>query len=85
MPSEGGAKKKKKRDQGHNLRDLMSAFAICNNVTPVVDDPDIDKALDIKEPEERMTQQPKNKRRVGFEAIDFDRKSHIPASIPVKS
>lgn len=49
------SKKKKKRDQGHNLRDLMTAFAICNNVTPVVDDPDIDKVLDVKEPEERFT------------------------------
>lgn len=43
-------KKKKKRDNGHNLRDLMTAFAVCNNVTPVLDDPDIDKALEVKDP-----------------------------------
>ena len=28
-------------DEGNNVRDLVSAFAICNNVTPVIDDPDI--------------------------------------------
>jgi hypothetical protein len=38
---EGVIKKKKKRDEGNNVRDLISAFAICNNVTPVIDDPDI--------------------------------------------
>ena len=29
----------------------MTAFAICNNVTPVLDDPDVDKALEVKDPE----------------------------------
>lgn len=67
----------------------MTAFAICNNVTPVVDDPDIDKALDVKEPEERMTQQPKMKR-VGFEAAspsspNDPRKSHLPDRIPKRT
>jgi hypothetical protein len=39
----------------------MAAFAICNNVTPVVDDPDIDKALEVKEPDadKRYTEAPK--------------------------
>ena len=40
----------------------MTAFAICNNVTPVVDDPDIDKALEVKDDAKRMTEQPKVKR-----------------------
>lgn len=84
-----GAKKKSKRDQGHNLRDLMTAFAICNNVTPVLDDPDIDKALDVKEPEERMTEQPKTKLR-GFgggspNSLDMERKSHLPDRIPKRT
>lgn len=39
--------KKKKRDQGNNLRDLITSFAICNNVTPVAEDPDLQKALDV--------------------------------------
>jgi len=26
---------------------LITAFAICNNVTPVPDDPDLDFALDV--------------------------------------
>lgn len=32
---DGRPKKKKKKDQGNNVRDLMTAFALCNNVTPV--------------------------------------------------
>jgi hypothetical protein len=44
-------KKKKKRDEGNNVRDLISAFAICNNVTPVADDPDIKKTLEVNSPE----------------------------------
>ena len=40
-------KKKKKRDQGNNVRDLVTAFAICNNVTPVAEDPEISKALEV--------------------------------------
>ena len=35
------SKKRKRRDEANNLRDLLTAFAICNNVTPVVEDPDI--------------------------------------------
>jgi len=27
----------------------MCAFALCNNVTPVVDDPDLAKLLDVEE------------------------------------
>ena len=45
-------KKKKKRDQGSNLRDLVTAFAICNNVTPVADDPEISRALEVFEGDE---------------------------------
>ena len=42
----------------------MTAFAICNNVTPVVDDPDIDKALEVKdEGDKRYTEAPKAKKR----------------------
>ena len=61
MGGEVKPKKKKKRDNGHNLRDLMTAFAICNNVTPVLDDPEIDKVLEVKDPEaqKRYTEQPK--------------------------
>jgi hypothetical protein len=33
------------------VRDLISAFAVCNNVTPVADDPDIQKALEVNSPE----------------------------------
>ena len=45
---EGGRpKKKKKRDQGNNVRDLITALAICNNVTPVPDDPDLKNVLDV--------------------------------------
>lgn len=40
-------KKKKKRDQGNNVRDLITAFALCNNVTPVVEDLDIGHALEV--------------------------------------
>lgn len=40
-------KKSKKRNQGNNVRDLITAVAICNNVTPVLDDPDIEHALDV--------------------------------------
>lgn len=40
-------KKKKKRDQGNNVRDLVTAFAICNNVTPVAEDPEISKVLEV--------------------------------------
>ena len=46
-PEEGAKKKKKKRDQGNNVRDLITAFAICNNVTPVFSDPNIDRALEV--------------------------------------
>jgi phospholipid-translocating ATPase len=57
---EGGRpKKKKKRDQGNNVRDLITALAICNNVTPVPDDPDLKNALDVaKEIKGRGTIQP---------------------------
>ena len=45
---EGGRpKKKKKRDQGNNVRDLITALAICNNVTPVPDDPDLKNVLEV--------------------------------------
>ena len=30
------------------MRDLITSFAICNNVTPVVDDPELAKALDVQ-------------------------------------
>lgn len=40
-------KKKKKRDQANNVRDLITAFALCNNVTPVVEDLDIGHALEV--------------------------------------
>lgn len=40
-------RKRKKRDQGNNVRDLLTAFAICNNVTPVPDDPDLANALEV--------------------------------------
>ena len=40
-------KKKKKRDQGNNVRDLITAFALCNNVTPVAEDLDIGHALEV--------------------------------------
>ena len=57
---EGGRpKKKKKRDQGHNVRDLITALAICNNVTPVPDDPDLKNVLDVaKQMKGRGTIQP---------------------------
>lgn len=42
-------RKKRKRDQGNNVRDLVTAFAICNNVTPVPDDPDLEKVLEVFE------------------------------------
>mmetsp|Transcript_9424 Transcript_9424/g.14426 ORF Transcript_9424/g.14426 Transcript_9424/m.14426 type:complete len:146 (-) Transcript_9424:1751-2188(-) len=45
-------KRKKKRDQGNNVRDLITAFAICNNVTPVDDDPNLARALDVQGPED---------------------------------
>jgi len=53
-------KKKKKRDHGNNVRDLITAFALCNNVTPVAEDPDIAQALEVKSPEQqaRKTEQP---------------------------
>jgi hypothetical protein len=60
---EGGRpKKKKKRDQGHNVRDLITALAICNNVTPVPDDPDLKNVLEVaKDIKGRGTiQQPPN-------------------------
>ena len=41
------SRKRKRRDESNNLRDLMTAFAICNNVTPVVEDPDIEHVLEI--------------------------------------
>lgn len=45
---EGGRpKKKKKRDQGNNVRDLITALAICNNVTPVPDDPELKNVLEV--------------------------------------
>jgi len=47
---DGRPKKKKKRDQGNNVRDLITAFAICNNVTPVPEDPNIGTTLDIQNP-----------------------------------
>lgn len=39
----------------------MTAFAICNNVTPVVDDPEVDRALEVKDPEneQAITEQPR--------------------------
>lgn len=33
------------RDKGNNVRDLITAFTICNNVTPLFKDPAADKAL----------------------------------------
>ena len=33
------------RDRGNNVRDLITAFTICNNVTPLFKDPSVDKAL----------------------------------------
>ena len=41
------ARSKKKRDMSNNLRDLFTAFAVCNNVTPVLEDPDVDKQLEV--------------------------------------
>ena len=40
-------KKRGKRDQGNNVRDLTAAFAICNNVTPVADDPGLARVLEV--------------------------------------
>lgn len=37
------SRSRKKRDMSNNLRDLFTAFSVCNNVTPVIEDPDIDK------------------------------------------
>jgi phospholipid-translocating ATPase len=51
---EARPKKKKKRDQGNNVRDLITAIAICNNVTPVPDDPEIANALDIQDAGNQM-------------------------------
>lgn len=56
---DGRPKKRKKRDQGNNVRDLITAFAICNNVTPVADDPDLANALEVaKDVKGRGTVQP---------------------------
>jgi hypothetical protein len=33
------------RDKGNNVRDLITAFTICNNITPLFKDPTLDKAL----------------------------------------
>jgi phospholipid-translocating ATPase len=41
-------RRKKNRDQGNNIRDLVTAFALCNNVTPVPDEPDLMSKLDKK-------------------------------------
>ena len=42
-------KRKRNKDQGGNIRDLMTAFAICNNVTPVPDDPELMASLDKRQ------------------------------------
>ena len=56
--NDGMRRKKKKRDIGNNVRDLMTAIAICNNVTPVMDDPDIGNALDVAPPARSGTMGP---------------------------
>jgi len=48
-------KKKAKRDQGNNVRDLATAFAICNNVTPVAEDPNLQNFLDVFTGDKRGT------------------------------
>lgn len=52
--------KKSTKDTGNQLRDLITAFALCNNVTPVVEDPDIDKVLEVNgaTPKKRTTYAP---------------------------
>ena len=51
------------------MRDLISAFAICNNVTPVKDDPNIQKALEVNSPQkiQRGTYAPNTKSQPIFE------------------
>lgn len=86
---DGSRRKKKRRDIGNNVRDLISAFAICNNVTPVMDDPDIIKALDIQREQRKsmdmlgskldMGNQPK---RHGTMAVHSETKMILQASSP---
>ena len=40
------SRRNKKRDPANNIRDLITAFAICNNVTPILSDPNISKVLE---------------------------------------
>ena len=51
------------------MTDLISAFAICNNVTPVKDDPNIQKALEVNSPQkiQRGTYAPNTKSQPIFE------------------
>lgn len=44
-------RRNKKRDPENNIRDLITAFAICNNVMPVLSDPNISKVLESSEEE----------------------------------
>ena len=57
---QNGRARRSKRDAGNQVRDFMSAFALCNNVTPVLEDPDIDKALEVgaSPPRKRATHAP---------------------------
>jgi hypothetical protein len=50
-------RRNKKRDPENNIRDLITAFAICNNVMPVLSDPNISKVLESSEEDK---EKPKN-------------------------
>lgn len=87
---EGSRRKKKKRDIGNNVRDLITAFAICNNVTPVMDDPDIVKALDIQREQRKSMDNQFSKldlgssipKRHGTMAVSAETKMILQASSP---